>query len=626
MNSRYWALAIGKLTSGYRAMKCGYPLIFLLGMLLGPAAFTAPQLQLTLTANVSSVAVGTKFDYTLQYKCASITENCIAATVTDVLPTALSGAAADVTLVGSTHTTAAAYTAATRTAKWTFANPLPAGSTGQLTMTVLFPTGGVTPNGATAINSASMSASGATTVTSNPVTVTATASNAWTIAKTRLSGGTGAALDQQVVYQIQACPNTSQLNLNTAVLTDTLPVGAVFVSASNGGAYANGIVSWTTWGTGVNLNNLLISGGCANRTLTVVYPSGTFFNGTNVVNAAKLTATVTNASGEVAITPLTSNLTHAIIAGSAARTFTKKSDTSAPAVGQTVTYYFDTANTGNVALTNFVIDDVIPAQVNVTQIRSGTTNTGAPSLTVEFQTSANTTWTTVTGYPRTLTSTAYNVAVSSMGLGTGVYITRLRYTYASLPTYFKVSDSAADAGFQATLLANDRSGALIGPGSVITNTGAYSFSYNGTTTTGSSTATMTVPQPAAQGPTVTDPNPIPKLDKAVIGVASVLPNDTVTYELTLNNGSAAGSALSKPILGDLLAAGLDYVANSATVSTRPTGMPNPIVETLVNYNNTGRTLLRLRWDGASAYDLPVNTSLKVQFKALVRAGTLPGVV
>ena len=611
-------------------MKSGYLLIFLVGLLFGPAAYAAPQLQLTLTASVSTVAVGTKFDYTLQYKCASITENCVAATVTDVLPAALSGAAADVTLVGSAHTTAAAYTASTRTAKWTFVNPLPAGSTGQLTMTALFPTGGVTPNGATAVNNASMSATGATTVTSNPATVTATATNAWTITKTRLSGGTGAALDQEVAYQIQICPNSSQLNLNAPVLTDTLPTGANFISASNGGTYANGVVTWTAWSA--SPNNLLISGGCTNRTLTVSYPSTIFTIGTNVTNSSRMTGTVTTASGEVAITPLTSNLTHTLVAGAAARTFTKKSSNSSPNIGQSVTYYFDTANTGNVALTNFVIDDIIPAQVNVTQIQSGATsssNLTAPTLTVEFQTSANSTWATVTGYPRALTGSSYNTLVSSMGLASGVYITRLRYTYATLPTAFKVSGSSAGPGFQATLLATDHNNALVNVGNAVNNTAACSFTYNNTvsTCTGSGlTAALTVTAPATQAPTVADPNAIPKLDKAVSGVSTVLPGGTITYQLTLNNASTAGAALIDPVLGDLLASGLSYVAGSATLTSKPTGMPNPTVETLANYNNTGRTLLRFRWDGTSAYSLPINTSAVLQFKVTVNPGTLPGAI
>jgi LruC domain-containing protein len=53
-------------------------------------------------------------------------------------------------------------------------------------------------------------------------------------------------------------------------------------------------------------------------------------------------------------------------------------------------------------------------------------------------------------------------------------------------------------------------------------------------------------------------------------------------------------------------------------------MPTPIFETVTNYNNTGRTLLRWRWEGASAYDLPINTTAKLRFQAKVKPGTLAG--
>jgi len=200
-----------ELTSGRRALKpaavTAFGLLLVLSALCGRAALAAPQLQLSLSASASSVASGTVFTYTLQYQCASLTENCVAATVSDVLPAALSGAAADVAMVGSAHTTAQTYTAATRTAKWTFVNPLPAGSTGQLSMSVKFPAG-TTPDGATAVNTATMAATGAATATSPPVTVAATAANKWALTKTRVSGGTGAALDQDVVYQLPMSPTT----------------------------------------------------------------------------------------------------------------------------------------------------------------------------------------------------------------------------------------------------------------------------------------------------------------------------------------------------------------------------------------------------------------------------------
>ena len=600
---------------GHIAINCGYLLFFLLGLLFGPLAYAdAPTLQLTMTSSVATVAAGTQYTYTIQYQCASITSSCAAATVTDVLPAALSGNSADVSMVGSAQTTAATFTTSTRTAKWSFVNPLPAGSTGQLQLSVKFPTG-ITANGATAVNSASMSATGATTVTSNAVTVTATSTNAWTLSKTRLSGGTGAALSQDVVYQIQACPNSSNVNLANVIVTDTLPVGATFVSASNSGSYASGIVTW-------NIGAPTAAAGCNTVYLDIQYPSSAFSVGQTVTNTATLTGSVPVVSGSGSITPLTASISHSLSAAAPNKTVTKKVSNSTPLVGQSVTYDFDTTNTGNVALNNFSIVDNIPPQLSVTQINSGYSYYNiTPTLAIEYQTNTNLNWTPVKGFPLTLGSSSTNVAVSSLNLGTGVNITALRYTYLTLPTAFKATGSSMGPGFVATLLATDWNGNTVSPGNIITNTGAYSYSYNGTPGNGTSTVTLTVAQPSTQ---TTDPNAVPKLDKVVSGTSTVLPGSTVTYQLTLNNASNAGSALINPVLGDLLDPGLTYVANSATVSTRPTGMPNPTVETLANYNNTGRTLLRFRWDGASAYSLPPNTSAVLKFNVTVNTGTLPG--
>ena len=139
MNSHHSVSSTNQQVSvGHIAINCGYLLFLLLGLLFGPLAYAdAPTLQLTMTSSVATVAAGTQYTYTIQYQCASITSSCAAATVTDVLPAALSGNSADVSMIGSAQTTAAVFTTSTRTAKWSFVNPLPAGSTAILILAIV---------------------------------------------------------------------------------------------------------------------------------------------------------------------------------------------------------------------------------------------------------------------------------------------------------------------------------------------------------------------------------------------------------------------------------------------------------------------------------------------------------
>ena len=207
-----------------------------------PAQTTA-SVSLSKSASVSSATPGTPFTYFLDYSCSSLTTTCNGVTITDVLPAQLSLAAADVTLVGDAHTSATAYNPSTGTATFTMVNPMPAGTTGEVAITVKFPAG-TTPLGASATNVGTINATNAASSNSNPSTVNATVTPS--IATTKALNSSPIVLGAATTYTV-TYTNTGNVNLTSPTLVDTLPPGATFVSASGGGVFnsATNQVTWT---------------------------------------------------------------------------------------------------------------------------------------------------------------------------------------------------------------------------------------------------------------------------------------------------------------------------------------------------------------------------------------------
>ena len=137
-----------------------------------------------------------------------------------------------------------------------FKSPLPAGRTGFVKIIARFPAGKTTElingNPNTAVNSATIKPSNGSLVTSNEVTVTpkVNSTSDWSISKVKyIPSGVLPALDQNVTYQITVNSNSSVggLDLKNIVVTDTVPSGATFVSATNGGVFADGNVRITSY-------------------------------------------------------------------------------------------------------------------------------------------------------------------------------------------------------------------------------------------------------------------------------------------------------------------------------------------------------------------------------------------
>jgi uncharacterized repeat protein (TIGR01451 family) len=332
------------------------------------SAQPAATVSLTKSASASSATPGSPFTYFLDYSCSSLTTTCNGVTITDVLPAQLSLAAADVTLVGDAHTSATAYNPSTGTATFTMVNPMPAGTTGEVAITVKFPAG-TTPIGASATNVGTINATNAASSNSNPSTVNATI--APSIATTKALNSSPIVLGAATTYTV-TYTNTGNVNLTSPNLVDTLPPGATFVSASGGGVF-NSATNQVTW----TLTSPATPGTKSTQTVTVIYPSPAFSAGTPITNTVTGTGVPLGTTTPIS-QPATATGTPVAPAPAVSPS---KSPSGPVALGRPFTYSVSVKNTGNVGLNPVTMLDTLPAGTTfVSATAGGTFNTGAGTV------------------------------------------------------------------------------------------------------------------------------------------------------------------------------------------------------------------------------------------------------
>ena len=174
----------------------------LLLLLLNASAMASGNLlQVNKSVDLSTVSIRDYqwFKYRLAYNCSSTTDNASAAVLTDVLDPNLDLMG----LIGSIHTTGANYDPATRKVTFTFRNPLPAGSSGEVFIQARFkPT---TPGNTETRNTAYFSASNSVTEKSNEVKVTG-------INPIVIGGGTPGTISFVKGVSVTKSPDSSWLN------------------------------------------------------------------------------------------------------------------------------------------------------------------------------------------------------------------------------------------------------------------------------------------------------------------------------------------------------------------------------------------------------------------------------
>ncbi|HET9912201.1 MAG TPA: hypothetical protein VFQ13_09950, partial [Anaerolineales bacterium] len=405
------------------------------GQVLSVQAQAGEQLILTKTVEggVTTAQVGDVIRYRIRFECSSLTGPCGQMEITDVLPPGLIYLPPPASSVPAGFTIS--YNSGTRTITITKDDnnlldgsqydaviavqvdydlrPLPA--------TINNTVGGrIYPPGATAWTAATPSSA-------PPITI-GTANPYWGITKSLFSPTVNPTVNTNVTYQIQLCPTTppsgqGNAPLQNITLTDTLPAGATFVSASDGGTESGGVVTWPAYAGPLYPPN------CLTRYVTVRYDSADFTVGDDVTNTAHADADYRPSSG-TCTTPcigITGDIDHPIDPIAEVPSYSKN-DIGDP-VGFTGTGRFilnlNTDGT-NYPSNELILIDNLPPQLQVTEVTSGQWSAAFAHVRafVEYSTNNGSTYTAFPGQP-----ISYNSNATYAAPATNITNVRWRFEY-----------------------------------------------------------------------------------------------------------------------------------------------------------------------------------------------------
>jgi uncharacterized repeat protein (TIGR01451 family) len=418
------------------------------------------------------------------------------------------------------------------------------------------------------------------------------------------SGATNALAGTNFTYTI-TLTNNGPATATNAVVTDTLPAGVTFVSASGGGLHTNGVITWPALASFTNAAS-------TNYTVVVTLPaSGTL---TNVAAATSGTTDPdpANNNGSAAASRVITTITPV------ANLAMFKTGPTNVVAATNLTYTLTLTNLGPSTASNVVASDTLPAGVTFVSASAGGTHSNGivtwPALAA-FTNAATTNFTVTVTAPANAAVLTNAAAATSDTLDSdpannngSAAASRVVTTVTSLAdvAVFKTGLTNAFAGTNLvyTILVTN-----LGPSTasnvVVSDTlpaGAVFLSASGggihsngvvtwpalaaLTNTAASNYTVTVQMPpsgpatnrAAATHSTPDPNPanndgssassrvvttiIPAADVAVLktGPDSVIAGSNLTYTITVTN--LGPSAASNVVASDTLPAGTVFVSAS----------------------------------------------------------------
>jgi len=315
----------------------------------GTAVTTAvvkPVLSVTKTADAATVDIGGTITYTLTYNNTG-GANATTTVITDKVP-------ANTTFVSATG----GGTESGGTVIWNIGNLAKTTGTGTVSFTVRTTTTNLAEGTAITNDTYSIASAEITTPVAGAVKVATTVkSPKLTVSKTaNVAVKAGDDLTYTISYS-----NAGKKAATNVVITDTVPAGTTFKSATDGGFNNSGIVTW-------NIANLP-AGASGTVSFTVTVPVGTA-NGTEIKNSLyQIVCT------EIT-TPVQGAAMISLVQSQPRLILTKTAAPSPVEAGKTLTYTLTYTNKGNVKATGVKITDAVPANTTFASATGGGTLSG----------------------------------------------------------------------------------------------------------------------------------------------------------------------------------------------------------------------------------------------------------
>jgi len=569
------------------------------------------QLLVNLSTTQTTVQSGIGFTMDIGYSVPSIGQSANNAVITMPLP---SGVMLDGSWTNSLITDGIFSSASVSggTVTFTAPNPVAGGTTGSVSVNLKFPEG-TTPNNFQACFEATMTASNATTATSSQVCLTAEAVQRFSINSVYFAGGGIGTGCNYTTWRIRiANPsgnNIGGLNIPNAQVTIQLPAGVTYYSSTQTKLNAP-LPAPTVSGSTVtfDVGDLIVSQ--YNRPayvqiyITLEYNTGTYSPGNVVTNTACLQG---SPIGESPINLCDSD-TKTLIACDPEVTILKYASIQPfnRIPGCSGSYAIYPSNEGTTPLTNVVITDTLPSTIQLNSLSTGTYSTYSGTISVEYFTNLNSTWTGVPGSP--LNPSNSSVMVSSLGLASGEYIRALRYTFND--TLMPGFSTLNAIWLNYTILNNDYlTNQAVMTGDTIRNCANIQAEFQNGFYYGQGCVSFVI---ADIAPNIT-------AYKYVISTGPYFPGSTARYRMQFTNSGTAD--LLNAEINDNLPSGFEYAGNLAIL---PQGVAPPLNLTSTP-NANGATTVNFDFSSIPTAGCGnPNFWWQIEFDVTITSGTLPG--